>query len=82
MRDTQAEDRWLRDTRQAHRAAGEGYPVVEDAEGDDLESEGRDDEVVITDAQGRNANQGPEQPAQDDGTDDVDQEGAVEIEGH
>ena len=67
----------MRDSRQAHRAACEGNPVIEHAESDYLKGKRRNDEVIVPDAEGGDANQRPKEATEDDRTDDVDQERAV-----
>lgn len=51
-RNRPAKEDGLRYTWQSHRPSGKSNPVVEHAENDDLECEGRYDEVVVADAEG------------------------------
>jgi len=73
-----AKDCRLRNTRQSHRPAGKRNPVVHDAEGNDLECKSCNGKIIITDAEGRDADNSSQKTRKNHSTNDVGEKWAVE----
>lgn len=76
-----AEDAGLRNAGDAHGATGEGDPVVQDAEDDDLEGEGGDNEIVVTGAKRRPGDEKGYDSGQYDPCREAEPEGEPGLEG-